>query len=304
MKENVLITGGTGFVGRYLTKLLINRGYHVFILSRKKQVSTEDITYFKWDTRKNRIEKEAVLKADYILHLAGENVAQKRWSIRRKAAILNSRVLTTELLFKTLSKNEHSVKAFISASAIGYYGTITSEAIFKETTEPGNDFLSEVCKRWECAVGKIETLGIRTVKLRTGVVFGKEGSALQKIVAPINLGLGAAIATGKQNVPWIHLHDLCEMYLFGVAQPQISGVFNAVVNEPVNNKQLSKEIALKLKKPFFMPRIPKIFLQMIFGEMAVILTEGSRVSSQKIIEAGFVFKYPTLQKALGNLLEA
>ncbi|WP_139957282.1 TIGR01777 family oxidoreductase [Flavicella sediminum] len=302
MKTKILITGGTGFVGKNLCKLLLSQGYEVAILSRRPKKNTENISYFKWDVSSGFIDKACLNGVSCIIHLAGENVASSRWTSKRKKQILTSRTKSTQLLEQLLAENKQEVETFISASAIGFYGTTTSEKIYNEEDAPGNDFLADVCKQWESSVDKIEKLAIRTVKFRVGVVFGKKGSALQKMLLPINLGIGSAIGTGKQYMPWIHIEDLCNMYLLAINKPKLCGVYNAVVGEELTNYTLSKLIAEELKKPFFMPKIPSFVFQLIFGELSVILLKGSRVSSEKITKAGFVFKYPTIEKALKNLL--
>lgn len=303
MAEKILITGGTGLVGKNLTELLISQGYSVSILSRGKKENTESVSYYSWDIETDYIDEEAILDADYIIHLAGTNVGDKRWSKKRKEEIVNSRTRSTELIYTVLQKHQHQLKAFIAASATGIYGTKTTEIIFDENTPIGEDFLALVCKKWEAAVDKISTLGIRTVKLRTGVVLSKEGGALQKMLPPIEFGFGSAIGTGKQYMPWIHIDDLCLMYLMVLNKEKISGAYNAVVGDDLTNKKLGKSIANYLNKPFIMPKVPEFLLKIIFGEMSVILLKGSQVSSEKIKKAGFVFKFGTIEKALQSLLK-
>jgi hypothetical protein len=296
---NILITGGTGLIGQHLSHLLTKKGYKVLVLSRTKN---EDPTSFYWNIDDNYVDKQAIIKADYIIHLAGANIAEKRWTKDRKELLINSRVKTANLLFEAVKKWNPSLKGFISASGIGYYGAITSSKIFTEEDKPGNDFISEICVEWENAAKQFETIGCRTVILRTGVVFAKKESALQKIVIPIKFGFGSAIGTGKQFMPWIHIHDLCGMYLTAIENTKFSGVYNAVAPESVSNKALSKTIATILKKPFWLPNIPSFLFKLGFGEMAVILLNGSKVSSEKITETGFKFQFKKLENALINLI--
>ena len=302
MKETVLITGGTGLVGKVLSKQFILQGYKVAILTRNLKTETATTKYYKWNIEANEIDVNCIAEADYIIHLVGENVAGGMWTAKQKDRILSSRVNATELLYKTLSENKNKVKAFVSASATGYYGTYTSTTIFKEEDAVGNDFLANVCEQWEEGVTKISSLGIRTLKLRTGVVLGSEKSALQKMLFPFQLGLGSAIGSGKQIMPWIHINDLCALYIWGLKNANKEGVYNAVVGDFLTNKELGKAIAKQLNKPFFMPNIPAFIMCLVFGEMAVILIEGSGVSSEKIKKEGFVFKYPTIETALEDLL--
>jgi len=302
MKETILITGGTGLIGKALTALFISKGYHISILSRKNRKNSKNISYYKWNLEKRKIDKNCLLNTNYIIHLAGERVATKRWSSKRKQQILNSRVASTNLLYGLLSSKKNKVKAFISASAIGYYGTVTSDQVFNEESAPGIDFLARVCKDWENAVNQIKSLNIRTVIFRTGIVLGKEKSALQKITPLFRMGLGTSIGDGKQYIPWIHLDDLCNIFNTALVNTNLKGPYNAVVGDNLTNQELSKAIAKQLKKPFFMPKTPRFILNLLYGEMSVILTDGSRVSAKKIKNEGVEFTYNTIEKALKNLL--
>lgn len=208
----ILITGGTGLVGRFLCKKLKEKGYSVAILGRTSQKNGETPTY-SWDIDRNEIEKEAIEKADYIIHLAGANISERRWTAKRKKLIIDSRVKSAQLIFEKLNQNINQVKAFISASAIGYYGTITTNKIFYETDPPDKDFLGETYRQWEQSADSFEKLGIRTVKIRTGIVLTKHGGVLAKMITPIKLGVCSAIGNGRQYLPWIHIEDLCDIYI-------------------------------------------------------------------------------------------
>jgi uncharacterized protein (TIGR01777 family) len=302
MKKTVLITGGTGLVGKSLSQLLLKKGYQVSILSRNAKKETQGVRYFQWDVEKGVIDNSCLDNTDFVIHLAGENVAQSRWTTTRKRQILESRIRSTQLLHQALSQKKHCVKAFISSSATGYYGTINSMKIFEESDSVGNDFLASVCSDWEDAVDEIKKLEIRTVKLRTGVVLAREKSALQKMLPPFRIGLGAALGNGKQYFPWIHIEDLCLLYLNAIEQTSFEGTFNAVVGDAITNDMLGSAIAKKLRRPYFMPNLPSFLFHFLFGEMAIILLKGSRVSSDKIKKQGFVFKFNTLEEALDNLL--
>ncbi|MEO8253914.1 MAG: NAD-dependent epimerase/dehydratase family protein, partial [Flavobacterium sp.] len=192
MKKNVLITGGTGFVGRNLTEMLLANGYSVSILSRSKKTNTENIFYYTWDIEKQLIQVEAIQNADYIIHLAGENIAQERWTKKRKEAIQSSRSLSAQLLYSCLQKTGTTVDAFISASAVGIYGAINGQAICTETMKPTNDFLGTTCQKWEAAAVPFEKLGIRTVQIRTALVLGEKEGLLKRLSAVFKLKLGAA----------------------------------------------------------------------------------------------------------------
>jgi uncharacterized protein (TIGR01777 family) len=295
---SILVTGGTGFIGTSLCNLLRDKGYTVLILSRTK--IDKPNTYY-WSLEDHYIDPEAIVRADYIIHLAGAGIADKRWSKERKRILIDSRVKSANLLFEKVKELNPNLKGFISASAVGYYGATTSTKIYKENDAAGNDFVSDICKVWEKASLQFEAINVRTVIFRTGVVFAKEGGAMEKLSKPIKLGVGAALGSGKQYMPWIHIDDLCNMYAEAIENSEINGVYNAVAPEHITNKLLNKTIAKKLKKPLWLPNIPAFVMKLILGEMAVILLEGSRVSSEKIVPTGFKFKYPSLTKALHNL---
>ncbi len=297
----ILITGGTGVVGRFLSKKLKDKGYSVATLGRASKNGSEINTY-TWDIEKNEIEKEALEKVDYIIHLAGANISESKWTAKRKKIIIDSRVKSAQLIFEKLKENTNQVKAFISASAIGYYGAISTDKIFSETDTPANDFLGETCLKWEQAADRFEELGIRVVKIRTGIVLTKQGGALAKMITPIKLGIGSPIGNGKQYLPWIHIEDLCDIYIKAIEDAQMKGVYNAVAPDHKTNRDFTKTLAVVLRKPLWFPNIPALVMKIIFGEMSVMLLKGSRVSSEKITNAGYKFKFPNLKETFVNLL--
>ena len=295
---SILITGGTGLIGKHLCNVLRSKGYNILILSRNK---TNNPNTYYWNISENYIDPKAIQKADYVIHLAGAGIADKRWTKKIKKELIDSRVKSANLLFSKIKTLNPNLKAFISASGIGYYGAITSEKIFKETDASGNDFLATVCKVWEEASNQFNSLNIRTVILRTGVVFSKKGGAFEKMSQPIKLGFGSPIGTGNQYIPWIHIDDLCNMYVDAIENNELNGIYNAVAPDYVTNEFLTKSIATILDKKAWLPNVPSFILKLIFGEMAVILLEGSRVSAEKIKSTGFKFKYPFLLEALKDL---
>ncbi len=299
--KTVLITGGTGLVGKYLSKKLIEKGYVVATLGRasKKQ---SDIPNYTWNIEKNELEDGALENVDYIIHLAGANIGEKRWTSKRKKEIVDSRIDSSQLIFQKITENKHQLKAFISASAIGYYGAITTDKIFVETDQPSHDFLGETCRLWEEAANSFESLGIRTVKIRTGVVLTYQGGALAKMITPVKVGLGASIGSGKQYMPWIHIDDLCEIYLKAIEENNMHGAFNAVAPEHKTNREFSETLTKVLKKKVWFPSIPAFILKIIFGKMSELILNGSRVSSNKLIKEGFQFKFPDLKSALEDLI--
>ena len=290
--DTILVTGGTGLIGKHLCRMLKGKGYHVLILSRSKSKNPD---FFYWNIDENYIDEEAIINADYIIHLAGAGIADKRWTKKRKQLLFNSRVNSTNLLFQKVKELNPQLKGFFAASGIGYYGTITSNKIFIEEDESGKDFLSYICKFWEKASLQFNSINIRTVIFRTGVVFSKDGGAFQKITQPIRQGIGAVLGSGNQYMPWIHIDDLCNMYIKAIKDAQINGIYNALSPEHITNKQLTSIIAKRLNKKIWLPNIPEFVLHLLFGEMSTILLKGSRVSSEKIEKSGFNFKFKELK---------
>lgn len=298
----ILIAGGSGVIGRSLSKKLQEKGYEVGILSRGNNPAGSASVY-KWDIENNEIENEALLNADYIIQLSGANIAEKRWTRKRRAEILSSRVHSTRLLVDRIRENNHSVKAFISSSAIGYYGSVSSEKTFTETDPPADDFLGDICRDWEAEAEKSDVFGIRTVLIRTGVVLSKKGGALSKMALPVRLGIGASLGDGKQYVPWIHIDDLCDIYVKAIEDVKMTGPYNAVSPAHINYKTFNKALAKVLKKPLFLPNIPSVLLKIVLGKRSELLLKGSKVSSDKISAAGFEFQFPDINSALSDLLK-
>ncbi|WP_281232137.1 TIGR01777 family oxidoreductase [Flavobacterium gelatinilyticum] len=301
MSQNVLLTGGSGFIGKHLTKVLIAGGYSVSVLSRSDKENTDKITYYKWNPDKDFIDKNAVLNADFIIHLAGEGIVEKRWTEKRKKEILESRVKPIDLIFSVLEKNNKKLNAFISASAVGIYGAFTSDRICTETTPPENDFLGTTCQIWEAALDKFENLGIRTVKIRTGIVLGKDEGFMKKVAPNFKSGFGAVLGDGKQYIPWIHVEDLCQIYCKAVTD-ELHGPYNAAVSDNTTNKSLSKTLASLYGYTIWLPNIPAFVLKMALGEMSAAVLTGQRVSSEKIENTGFEFQFTDLEKALSSCI--
>ncbi len=298
MKKNVLITGGTGFIGQHLTNLLIENNYSVSILSRSSKQNKTDISYFVWDINKHFIDEQAVINADYIIHLAGEGIADKRWSRKRKKAIVDSREKSIQLIYEVLTKNNKKLEAFVSASGVGIYGAIGGSKVCIESTRPADDFLGSTCQKWEAAADTIERLGIRTVKIRTGLVLGKDEGFLKKLAPIFKYKLGAALGSGKQYMPWIHIDDLCSIYLAALQKTEMSGAYNAAIDDHTNNKIFSIVLARIYGYKLWLPNVPAFLIRLALGEMALIILKGRRVSSHKIETTGFQFKYRKLEVAL------
>jgi len=300
MKEVVVITGASGSVAKVLAKKLENE-YSVRFLTRSKKNENE----FEWNIEKQTIDEKVFENVSHVIHLAGANVSEKRWSDERKKEIISSRVDSAKLILNTLQEKNIKLKSFISASAIGIYGAITSEKIFKEDDEKGNDFLSEVVILWEKSADEFLEKGVadRVVKVRISVVLSEKEGALKKMATPVKFGVGSPIGTGKQYIPWIHIDDLSSVFEFAIKNENVSGTYNASAPQHTDNENLTKEIAEILNKPMFMPNIPGFVMKLMFGEMSVILLTGSRTSSEKLQNAGFEFKFPDLKNALEDLLK-
>jgi hypothetical protein len=304
--KTVLITGGTGLVGSRLTELLLARNYNVIVLSRsKKETSTPNLSYAIWNVEEQIIDVSVFAKTDYIMHLAGAGVADKRWSVSRKKEILDSRTQSCALLVKALQQNSNKVKAVISSSAIGWYGPDPSlhSNGFEETDTPFNDYLGNTCKLWEESIEPITQQNIRLVKLRTGIVLSTKGGALKEFLNPIKMGIAAILGNGKQIISWIHIDDLCNQFIYAIEHENMQGSYNAVAPNPVNNRRLTLSIAKKVKGKFYIPiYVPSFMLKIILGEMSIEVLKSTTVSSKKIEIAGFNFKYKTIDAALSNLL--
>ncbi|MBU1012755.1 MAG: TIGR01777 family oxidoreductase [Bacteroidetes bacterium] len=299
--KKVLIAGGSGLIGNHLAQKLREKHYHVSILTRKKNKDSV-FEQFTWDINKGYIQDQAFDRTDYLINLAGTGIADARWTKQQKQKIRDSRLVSSKLLFEYIRNLKHKPKAFITASAVGYYGSITSEHIFNETDQVGVDFLADVCKKWEDASLKFESLGVRTVILRTGVVFDKTQGAFPKMTQSLKYGFVAGIGSGKQYIPWIHIDDLISMYHYSIENEKIRGIYNAVSPEHCNQDELTKRIKIITKKIKF-PNLPGILLKVFFGEMSSILLNGSRITSGKIIKTGFKFKFEKIEDALLVLLK-
>ncbi|MFV8343116.1 TIGR01777 family oxidoreductase [Flavobacterium sp. XS2P39] len=302
MKKNILISGGSGFIGKHLTDLLIEKGFSVSILSRSDKKNTGDISYFKWDVSNHSIDEAAVLNADYVIHLAGENIAEKRWTTKRKAAIIDSRIQSVQLIYSVLKKNNKKLDAFVSASAVGIYGAVNGMEICTEETPPAHDFLGATCQKWEGASDFIENLRIRTVKIRTGLVLGKNDGFLKKLIPIFKYRLGSVLGSGKQYMPWIHVDDLCAVYLEAIVNENMNGPYNAAINDNTNNTIFSKTLARVFGYSIWLPNVPAFVLRLAMGEMSKIVLNGRRVSSEKLEKLGFQFHYTNLEQALRDCL--
>lgn len=304
--STILITGGTGLVGSALTPQLVALGHEVIILSRTKASNEESISYSVWDVKAQTIDNNAIAKADYIIHLAGAGVADKRWTEERKKEIAESRTESCKLLVKALKQTPNKVKAVISASAIGWYGDDKNLTLkkkgFTEDDPPDTSFLGETCRLWEESINPIEQTGIRLVKFRFGIVLSNKGGALAEFKKPVQFGIAAILGSGKQIVSWIHIEDLCRLFIYAIENETLQGVYNAVAPAFVTNKELTLTLAQKMKGHFFIPlHVPVFAIKLILGEMSVEVLKSATVSCGKIQAAGFKFLYRDIEGALEDL---
>lgn len=295
--SRILITGASGLVGKKLTQLLLERGHEVSHLGRAKRDGT--IKSYVWDVKAGTIDPGALQNKDVVIHLAGAGIADERWNNKRKQEILESRTKSTALIVRELNNSNNTVKALISASAIGYYGMTLNAEEFTEERKPGTGFLADVVTAWEHEANRVQNK--RLVKIRVGVVLSKNDGALSEIVKPIRLYVGAPLGTGNQYVSWIHLDDLCSLFSKAVEEESLHGAYNAVAGA-VTNRELTRAIAQKLRKPLWLPAVPGGVLKMFLGEMADLVLLGNKVNSDKIRQTGFLFRFNTLEEALNNLL--
>ncbi len=294
--EKVLITGATGLIGRHLTPLLIREGYDVVHLSRTPS-SRGNVRTYSWDPLKGELDDTVLEEGiDHIIHLAGASIADGRWTSRYKELLLDSRVKSAALLYDRFGKTGN-IKTFISASGVNYYGTRTTNQVFSEEDPPADDFLGKVCVEWERAADRFSEQA-RVVKIRTGVVLEKEDGALPQLAFPVRWLVGAPLGSGEQYIPWIHIDDICRVYLKGLQDEAMMGAYNAVAPDHVTNKIFIKTLGKVLKRPVILPPVPGFLLKLVLGEKADLILEGSRMSCSKLEQQGFAFRYDQLVKAL------
>lgn len=299
MAKNILLTGGTGLVGSALTEALLEKGYTVNHLSRAPGKNPR-VKTFLWDVEKKHIDPLCIDDVDTIVHLAGAGVAEKRWTEKRKKEIVTSRVESIGLIYQLLNNGKHKVKTIISASGTGYYGDRKDE-LLTENSFPADDFLAHCCIKWEQAVDEGKALGLRIVKLRTGVILDEKGGALPQLAKPVKLGIGSPLGSGKQWIPWIHHEDVINLYLRAIENENLEGVYNMVAPNPVTNKQLTKAVAKQLHRPLWFPNVPAFALKLLLGEMSIVVLGSTKVSAKKIEDDEFKFEFTTVEEAVKNI---
>ena len=293
---NILLTGGSGLIGNELVSKLIEEGCKIRILTREKDVNHP---YYTWD--QSKIDEKVFEDLDGIIHLAGAPL-MKSWSKSYKKQIIDSRVDTANLLLKYVKKLNVNLKFFISASGSSYYGQETSDNIFQEDAKAGTDFLAEVCVLWEQAAEKFKEVNARVVCLRTPLVLAKNADSFKLMTLPTKYGLGASLGKGSQWSPFVHIEDLCNIYLKAVEDESMNGSYNASVSEHINHQDFMKKLAAHLGHKIHLPNIPEALVKLGMGEKACLILEGSRLNNQKILASGFQFKFETLDQALKNIV--
>ena len=261
-----------------------------------------DVEVIPWTSDSTTPLRDVIAGADYIIHLAGADIISKKWTAARKQEIVDSRVESAQFILETLMEHDHACKAFISASAVGYYGTAPSERIFEETDPPAADFVGTTCKLWEEAAERFQGQGIRVVKLRMGVVLVNGGLVLDQPALATRMWLGSGIGSGNQPFPWIHIDDLCAIYIKAIEDEGMAGTYNTVAPGKVSNKEFAITLAQVLRKPLWLPNMPTPLVKLFLGERAGLVLNGNRVSAKKIMSQGYDFQFPELQQALRSLL--
>jgi uncharacterized protein (TIGR01777 family) len=297
--KTILITGASGLIGQRLTEILLEKGFIVRHLSRKKGDGM--IPTFIWNTEKKEIDKAAFENADAIIHLSGTNIYEKRWSVTVKKNIYNSRINGTKFLIQSLKENPNQVKTIVSASGIGYYGNRKNEIVTEET-ESANSFLGNVCRDWENEVRKAETINIRAVQLRTGIVLAKNSGAMKELELPLKFFIRPIFLPGSQHWSWIHLDDVCNLYIHAIENKNMNGAYNAVAPQSVSYSEFIKTLARVMRIKTLPAPATKWMLKIISGEFAEALFEDCNCSAKKVLDSGFQFQFPELENAVKNLL--
>jgi len=293
----ILITGGTGFIGKALCPLLASRGHQLVLWTRQvKPVLPEGVTEFV--NQLSELEPDSV---DAVINLAGAGIADKRWSAERKQLLISSRVDTTEQLVEWMKTQTAPPKILVSASAVGYYGEQGDQEV-SEQTQPVAGFTYDLCDAWEKAALAAEALGVRVCVVRTGVVLGEGGGSLGKMLPAFRFGLGGRLGKGQHWFPWIHLDDMARVYAWLVENEQASGVFNASAPNPVTNADFTKALGVALRRPTIFP-MPEVVLKLLFGELAELLLVSDKMLPQRLLAEGFEFTYPKLDTALAEIIK-
>ena len=305
--KNIVIAGGSGLVGTRLTEMLVAKGYSVTILTRNRNIISNNaaINYSYWNIDTQKIDSNAIKNADAIINLTGESVVNKRWTIKQKKIIIDSRTNAGKLIVKALHEIDNNVEVVVNASAIGWYRPQKKEDYnsnnYQENQEANTDFLGTTCKLWEESIEPVKQLNKRLVKLRIGIVLSKNGGALKEFLKPIKFGIAAIL--GNQKISWIHIDDLCNMFIEAVENKTYEGAYNAVAPNIVTNRELNIALAKKLKGKWFIAlKVPQFIIKIMLGEMSVEVLKSSTISCKKIMDNGYVFLYSTIDSAVDEIV--
>lgn len=298
--NKILLTGGTGFVGQKLCSSLVENGYRVAVLSRESRVDARGVVFYEWDVENGEIDERAFEDVWAIVHLAGASIGDKRWTDERKREIVASRVETANLLHRYVVKHGYPIETFISSSAVGFYGAVTTDEIFTESSASGSDFLASVCGQWEHAAMQLAACGCRVVILRLGVVIGPGGGVYDRLGTMVKRGVNPSVGRGEQYLPWIDVRDVARLIRYALEHREMVGIYNAVASEQITMNDLRDHLQRSLGKKSRLPNAPAFAVKLLLGEMAKMILEGSRVSNDKVLRAGFDFDYDTISQSLGS----
>lgn len=303
--ETVLITGGTGLIGRTLSKMLVAKNYRVIVLTRSAREQKDGVSYALWNPEKLEMDPVATSQADHIIHLAGAGVADKRWTKKRKKIIAESRIQGGNTIVKALQQSPNKVQSVVSASGIGWYGPDRKgQRPFKESDPPYLDFLGETCVKWEESIRPVKNLGKRLVIFRTGIVLSNDGGALPEFQKPLKGGVAAILGSGEQMISWIHIDDICRAYISALENKQMQDIYNATAPEVVTNKVLTLKLARLTRKVFLPVHVPSFVLKTVLGEMSIEVLKSTTVDDERLRNSGFQFLYPSIDAALGSLVQS
>lgn len=305
MKRRIIISGATGFLGKKISKKLIETGDDVVVLSRSPENAKKIIfgakEYIYWNEYERDDTASIVDGCDAVIHLAGAPLNAKRWNDNYKSDIIRSRQITTRKLAQAISKVNNKPEVFISTSATGFYGDQNNKLLNEESAN-GNDFLSSVCYHWEDETKYIDTVGVRKVIIRVGIVLSPESGALKSFLLPFKFFIGGPLGNGKQWMSWIHVDDIISLYLFALNNKSVSGIINGTTNTPVTMKDFAKTLGKVLNRPSIFP-VPEFALKIAIGEMADVVLASQKVSPERTLSFGFNFKFPELKPALEDLIK-
>lgn len=296
---HILITGGTGFIGQALVKTLLNQRHQLTLLTRRPN-TPELKSYSNTRIIETLEQLSPEICYDAIINLAGEGIANRRWTDKRKQVLLDSRLNTTQSLLDFIDRAEHKPQCLISGSAVGYYGDQGDREVDENST-PVSDFGQQLCEQWERLAQQAEQAGVRVCRLRIGLVIGRDGGFLKHMLLPFKLGLGGALGNGQQWISWIHRDDLVQLILWLLSNDQYSGAYNGVAPNPVTNKEFTQTLAHCLRRPALLPA-PAPLLKLALGEMSALLLTGQKVYPKRALEGGFEFRFNHLREALSNVL--